>query len=66
MAVTVDERMEQIRADLIARAEHEHDVNRRQLIEELRAFAEAIQEHSRTLDFMRAELDEIRHVMGVR
>lgn len=66
MAVTVDERMEQIRADLIARAEHEHDEGRRQLIGELRAFAEAIQEHARTLDFMRAELDEIRHVMGVR
>ncbi len=66
MAATIDERMEQIRADLIARAETEGDDGRRRLLGELQTFAEAIQEHARTLDFMRAELDEIRHVMGVR
>ncbi len=62
----IDETMAEARQFFLDRAAAASRPEEQRLNEQLRELAEAIQENTRMLDVLRGEIEEIRHVLGVR
>ena len=65
MKRTSDERMEEARAFFSARAAAVQDEAERQQLTHLADMAESVQEVVRTLDYMKIQLQEIRHALSL-
>ena len=65
MKRTSDERMEEARAFFSARAAAVQEEAERQQLAHLADMAESVQELVRTLDYMKIQLQEIRHALSL-
>ena len=66
MKHSIDEVLEEARQFFLDRAQIAKSPEAKAVNEHLRALSEVIQENTRMLDVLRHELDELRHVVGVR
>lgn len=65
MKRTSDERMEEARAFFSARAAAVQDEAERQQLNHLADMAESVQEVVRTLDYIKIQLQDIRHTLSL-